>query len=335
MLIADRYRIDEKLLEDALGQLFRAHDQRHERPVTLRLLTFENVAEPDVRRERWAREARILGAGRHPGLIAVYDLDERHDPPYCVLEPLEGEPLERFLARGLIPKREVWHQWMQRLLGALGEVHRQGFLHRNLGPEYLYLSDSGGLKLLGLGGARTARDVTSGSYTLSAGLLSRYGAPELIETRFADSRADLYAAGALGFRMLTGTDAIPLDESRPLTEAFQLLRRGTPFRASQLRPDLGLPYDAFFDRILSVDPERRPSSAEEAAVALRALAQLPAGHGRGDLPVHVGAHRGVDVVEQHEVDELVDGGARALAQARPRTLTADRARRTRLRRTRL
>ncbi|MEZ4324227.1 MAG: serine/threonine-protein kinase [Polyangiales bacterium] len=282
MLIADRYRIDEKLLEDALGQLFRAHDQRHERPVTLRLLTFENVAEPDVRRERWAREARILGAGRHPGLIAVYDLDERHDPPYCVLEPLEGEPLERFLARGLIPKREVWHQWMQRLLGALGEVHRQGFLHRNLGPEYLYLSDSGGLKLLGLGGARTARDVTSGSYTLSAGLLSRYGAPELIETRFADSRADLYAAGALGFRMLTGTDAIPLDESRPLTEAFQLLRRGTPFRASQLRPDLGLPYDAFFDRILSVDPERRPSSAEEAAVALRALAQLTAGAGRTD-----------------------------------------------------
>ncbi|MCA9536634.1 MAG: protein kinase [Myxococcales bacterium] len=282
MLIADRYRIEEKLVEDALGQLFRAHDLRHDRPVSVRLLSFENAERPRVKRERWAREARILGASRHPGLMAVYDLDEHHEPPFCVLEPLEGEPFASWMARGQIPKLEVWHNWMQRLLGALGEVHRQGFLHRNLGPEYLFLTERGGLKLLGLGGARTARDSTLSTYTITAGVIPRYGAPELIETRFADARADLYSAGALGFRMLTGVDAIPIDESRPMGEAIQLVLRGTPYRASQLRPDVGLPYDNFFERMLSVDPAQRPASAEEAAALLKSLSQLPTGAGRSD-----------------------------------------------------
>lgn len=283
MLLADRYRIEEKLTEDALGQLFRARDLRSDRPVSVRLLTFEQGGQqPEVKRERWAREARILGSGRHPGLISVYDLDERHDPPYCVLEPLEGEPMASWLLRGQLPKLAVWHAWMQRLLGALGEVHAQGFLHRNLGPEYLFLTEKGGLKMLGLGGARTARDATLSTFTVTTGLIPRYGAPELMESSRADTRADLYSAAALGFRLLTGVDAIPIDDSRPPGEAIRLVMRGTPYRASQLRPDLGLPYDSFFERMLSVDPAGRPSSAAEANALLRALSQLPSGAGRND-----------------------------------------------------
>ena len=282
MLLADRYRIDEKLLEDALGQLFRAYDVRYDRPVSVRLLSFEQDAQREVKRERWTREARILGSGRHPGLISVYDLDEQHDPPYCVLEPLEGEPMAGWLARGQLPKLAVWHAWMQRLLGALGEVHAQGFLHRHLGPEYLFLTEKGGLKLLGLGGARTARDATLSTLTLTTGLIPRYGAPELIESSRADTRADLYSAGALGFRLLTGVDSIPIDDGRPPGEAIKRVLRGTPYRASQLRPDLGLPHDTFFERMLSVDPAARPSSAAEANALLRALSQLPSGAGRSD-----------------------------------------------------
>ena len=270
MLLAARYHLGERLVKDSTGDLFRARDIRHQRDVTVRVLTRGRPEHQTARRERLVREARILGGGRHPGLIRVYDLDVEHDPPYFVLEPLDGEPLSAWLARGNIPKLPVWFAWMNRLLGALGEVHRQGYLHRRLTTDYVFLTQGDGLKLFGLAGARSSESSES-SGTFTTDLVPRYVAPEFLQSEAADPRSDLYSAAAIGFRMLTGSDALPVEEGMSPGAAIDLILRGTPFRASQLRPDLGLSFDRFFDRLLARDPERRPPNVATALQMLRKL----------------------------------------------------------------
>ena len=82
-LLAGRYRIGERIAGDAIGSIYAGHDEHFDRPVTIKLVDDVDV-EAAPRRERLMREARVLGATAHPGLVRVYDLELAHSPPFMV-----------------------------------------------------------------------------------------------------------------------------------------------------------------------------------------------------------------------------------------------------------
>ena len=132
------------------------------------------------------------------------------------MELLKGETLAGRIARGPLPLSDAVPMVLA-VLGALGALHRRGLVHRDLKPSNIFLTPHR-VKLLDFGLARsTVTDVeqTDVALTLPGTITGtpRYMAPEIILGRASDTRADLFAVGAMLFEMLTGRPALAATRS--------------------------------------------------------------------------------------------------------------------------
>lgn len=96
------YKIDAKLGEGGMGEVFRATDTRLHRTVAIKMLRGQGSTDPAAR-ERFQREARAASALNHPNICTVHDIGEADGQPYLVMECLEGETLRERLLRGKLP----------------------------------------------------------------------------------------------------------------------------------------------------------------------------------------------------------------------------------------
>jgi hypothetical protein len=197
--IAGRYRLAEALGEDALGARFIAKDETLGTTVRLELLS---VGLDEERARQLRGEARALASIEHPGVPRVLDLVV--DAAAClVVELVRGETLAERLAGGALPAA-VAVELTTRLCWALHAAHQAGVVHGALGPDEIVLQrdfDGGDvLRLCEIGRARLAA---------AAGLVppptvTHYLAPEQLDGREVDARADVYAVGCLLYHMLAG-----------------------------------------------------------------------------------------------------------------------------------
>ena len=155
------YRVQEKLGQGGMGEVYRARDSRLDRTVAIKLLTPRLASDPEFR-ERFDREARAVSQLAHANICTLYDVGEvpragthAPGPPFLVMEYLEGETLAARLARGRLATAEALDIATQ-IAGALDHAHRHGIVHRDLKPGNVMLTRSG-VKLLdfGLAKART------------------------------------------------------------------------------------------------------------------------------------------------------------------------------------
>src|SRR5580765_8580249 len=100
------YRIEGRLGEGGMGEVFRATDTRLRRTVAVKLLLGQGPADP-IKRERFEREAHAASALNHPNICTVYDVGEADGRPYLVMECLDGETLRARLTRGPLPFDEL------------------------------------------------------------------------------------------------------------------------------------------------------------------------------------------------------------------------------------
>ncbi|MCA9790876.1 MAG: serine/threonine protein kinase [Candidatus Eremiobacteraeota bacterium] len=222
---------------------------------------------PQDQSERSRREWRMLYACTHPGIVRLHDFYESQDPElpsYLVMELLEGESLEDRLAReGKLAPAEA-SRLMRELFEALAYAHAQGVVHRDLKPGNVFLAKDR-LKLVDFGIAKAEQ---LGNLTATGELLGTpaYAAPEQIESKAVDHRCDLYAAGVMFYEMVTGV--LPWQASDPVALLMKKAR-GLPEPPSHHRPDLPPGYDEPILRLLNVQADLRPASAEQA------LAEVP------------------------------------------------------------
>src|SRR6202008_4767586 len=169
---------------------------------------------------------------------------------------------------------------------ALEDAHRRGFLHRDLKPGNVVLTDSGTPKILDFGLAgllhspHTATDLTSPGTILGS---LPYMAPEQLRGEPDDFRTDVYAFGAGLYEMATGRR--PFEKDRPEALMFDILH-GTPPPPGTLRPELPGELDRLIESCLSKDPSMRPASAGAVSQTLRRIAEqvrsgVASGPGRG------------------------------------------------------
>jgi serine/threonine protein kinase/tetratricopeptide (TPR) repeat protein len=266
-----RYRIVRKLGEGGMGVVYAAEDERLGRRVALKMV--RGALSDSRARQRLWREARAAAAISHPNICQLYEVEEHDDGPYLTMELLEGESLAARIDRGPLPLSAAADTTLQ-MLTALQALHRRGLIHRDLKPSNVFLTPLG-VKLLDFGLARPF-DAIEGMGETVASLTGealvgtpRYLAPELLRGQSADTRADLFAIGAVLYEMLAGRPAFG---GTSLPEVLHAISFEHP-------PVLGgSPGIAAVDRIvhraLAKQPDERYQTAESMADDLRAALRL-------------------------------------------------------------
>ncbi|MEM9073164.1 MAG: serine/threonine-protein kinase [Myxococcota bacterium] len=293
-----RFRVDDVLLDDAAGRLYRAYDTKLGRAVSLKVLRGDLAPRS---RKRFVREARILGGLSHPTLVPVYEVSLDSDPPYMVLGPVPGESLaERVERDGPAPWRLVV-RWMRELLHCLGVAHARGFAHRDLRPEVVFLGagEPSTTRLLGFGRLRIIGNRQSTSLEDRPDI-PIYWAPELFLRADVDPRSDLRGVAAVGFFALTGRPPVLVDPRGSAAATLQRLINEEPPPVRSLAPDLPAELEAVLQKALSLKEEQRYQSVYE---MLSALASV-----EGDTLPLVESER-VEV----EIGDVVDGTYRIKA----------------------
>lgn len=285
-----KYPIDAVLGEGAMGVVYRAHDPDIGRPVAIKTVRAELLREDPLDAEpgaadgmaaRFRNEARAVGRISHPGIVAIYEYGEDAGTAFIAMEYVEGRTLAQLLANGpLLPEPEILRV-MDQLLDALGSAHDAGVWHRDIKPANLIVTATGRVKITDFGIAR----IEHAGLTLVNAQIGTpgYMAPEQYSGSGIDHRADLYAAGVLLYRMLTGRKPF---EGGAASVMFKVMQQD-PLPPSQVdgvdRPAV---YDQIIARALARAPEDRFQSAAEFRRALlqRLQASAEPGSGITDMP---------------------------------------------------
>jgi tetratricopeptide (TPR) repeat protein len=184
------YRIESKIGEGGMGDVYRAVDTRLGRAVAVK------IAQPQFI-QRFGREARAISSLNHPHICTLYDVG----PNYLVMELVEGETVAAGLTRGPFPVITAL-TYASQILAALAEAHEKGITHRDLKPGNIMIAKSG-IKVLDFGLAKSSQDETVTASQMVMGTPA-YMAPEQRRGQPADARADIYSFGCVLYEMLSG-----------------------------------------------------------------------------------------------------------------------------------
>jgi len=271
------YRLVEHIGEGGMGVVYRAHDQRLDRSVALKVLPAGTLAN-EAARKRFRKEALALAKLNHPSIESVYDFDTQEGVDFLVMEYIPGVTLRDKLAVGPLPEKEVAHLGWQ-LAEGLASAHEQGVIHRDLKPGNLRLTPEGRLKILDFGLAKLVRPlgeattIESMTETSSAAGTLPYMAPEQLLGEDVDARTDIYAAGTVLYEMATGQR--PFHQELVAAVVDHILHQPPPL-PSTINRCVSPSLETILLKALEKDPANRYQSAKELLVDLRRLAAAAA-----------------------------------------------------------
>ena len=281
------YQMIEEIGRGGMAVVYRARDVRLGRWVALKVLT-EDLARDDAFRRRFIRESRAAAAVDHPNIIPIFDAGEAGGVLFIAMRYVAGQDVHSLLNRaGPLPAARAAGIVVQ-VAAALDAAHACGLVHRDVKPanmllgglaedgseDHVYLSD--------FGISKTSQATTN--LTLTGQVLGtlNYLAPEQIEGRTVDGRADAYSLACTAFEMLAGAPPFRRDQS--LAVMWAQLSAPPPALTSQ-RPDLPAAVDQVMFRALAKAPEDRYPSCRAFAAAL----QEACGVSSADLPARSAA----------------------------------------------
>jgi len=263
-----------------MGSVWTARHVLLDLPVAVKFIVAGNATAGRLRFEREAKAAAML---QSPHVVHIHDYGVDTDAPYLVMELLEGEDLSTRLAtRTRLSPCETAAIVIQ-VARALRRAAEAAIVHRDLKPSNVFIvrgdEDEGGeiVKVLDFGVAKAPRITLDGEATKTGTIVGspRYMSPEQARARAGvDPRSDLWSLAVIAYRALTGRVPFPGDD---LPGLVLRICAGRPPPPSQVVPELGTAFDAFFERALQPDPDQRFQTARAFATAFAAAAgeELP------------------------------------------------------------
>ncbi len=260
-----------------MGAVYLGQHQLLGRRAAIKVLLPELSARPDIV-SRFFNEARAVTSISDPGIVQVFDFGYHSDgAAFIVMEFLEGEPLDRRLARmGRLPAIEALRLCRQ-IAGSLAAAHAQNIIHRDLKPENIYLVRDGEVasgersKILDFGIAKLS-DNHPGKIKTSTGALMGtpiYMSPEQCRgLSELDHRSDIYSLGCVLFHLLTGRPPFDGEGMGDIIAAH--IREPAPVPSSRA-PDIPPSVDALVLRCLAKPPAERYQTMHEFAAAIAQL----------------------------------------------------------------
>ena len=301
--LAGRYRIAELVGRGAMGEVYAARRDETGETVAVKVLHREILHEDRVL-ARFLREGQLASSLSSPHIVALHDIGQLEDGlPYLAMELLEGEDLASLLRRrGQLEPHEI-DELARHVAAGLDVAHAGGVVHRDLKPQNLFrhapagsapawkILDFGVSKLIGSEGTLTQRAVVG---------TPGYMAPEQAQGHDVDQRADLFALGALMYRVITGRPPFTGPDLPKIL--FEIVYRMPP-RPSELQRALPPDIDRVLAIALAKSPKDRFATAAELASA---LSSAYAGRLRDEL-----SRRGERLIRRYPWGERLD--ERALA----------------------
>ena len=274
-LLSGKYRVERVNRRGALGISVEAvHNQLGQR-VAVRILAADPHAHPEAA-ARFLRGARAAVRFQNEHTARITDVGTLESgAPYIVTEYLSGSDLRRVLrVREALPVPEAVDYVLQACEG-LADAHAHGIVHRNLKPTNLFLTrqeEGRRLKVLDFG---VSEDPLSDAAinlggTSATGRALAYMAPEQIrEPNSVDSRADIWALGAILHELLTG---MPLYDAPTTPALLAMIAADPPVPLTHLRPEIPAELESIVLRCLDKEPEGRYATLAELAGSLKAFA---------------------------------------------------------------
>ncbi len=265
------YRIERQLGRGSMGVVYLAEDVQLRRKVALKILS-PTMSDDELFRKRFDRESQSAAKLDHPSIVPVYAAGEAGGLLYIAMRYVSGGDVRaRLDAGGPLDLAQV-SSLVASVADALDAAHALGIIHRDVKPanilidkrndqEHYYLSDFGITKIISAGRSLTTAGQIIGTID--------YIAPEQIQGKAVDGRADLYALGCVLYECLTAEVPFPRDETTAAMWAH--VHDETPSVTAR-RPDLPPQIDHIVAKAMAKQPEDRYATCRELAVALRAAA---------------------------------------------------------------
>jgi serine/threonine protein kinase len=249
-----RYEILEEIGRGAMGVVYKGRDPLIGRAVAVKTIT-AGVAESADLLERFYREARAAGGLQHPNIVTIYEMAESAGSPFIAMEYLEGESLEKLIARKAALPLGTKVDYVIQTCRALDFAHRRGIIHRDVKPANIVVTRDGIVKVVDFGIARIA-DTSKTQTGAMLGTLA-YMPPEQLRGQHADAQGDIWALGVVLYELLA--------YQRPFTgdnHAAVLLSilQNEPAPIRQILPECPVPLESIVSRALRKDHKERYST---------------------------------------------------------------------------
>jgi tRNA A-37 threonylcarbamoyl transferase component Bud32/tetratricopeptide (TPR) repeat protein len=291
-----RIRVDALLGTGGMGEVYRGWDEKLERAVALKVVHADKRVSAAVR-GRFLREARVLSQLDHPNICRIYDVLEREDGDYLVLELVDGDTLREHIAR--ITKEQSLDVALQ-VARVLATTHARGIVHRDLKPDNIMLTPSGSVKVLDFGLARSvdpvqqaqrdaepdfvaddvektavlgrpASSTIDDTHTSAGSLVGtlHYMSPEQARGLPLNEASDIYSLGVVLHEVLSGGRKV-YGEVESMNDLLVRVRRAEV----DLSPIDDRAVAALLKRMLALYPADRPT-AEDVARELERIRERP------------------------------------------------------------
>ena len=262
-----------------MGEVYRAHDPRLGRDVALKILPAALSADPESL-ERFTREARAVAALNNPHIVTLHSTEEADGVRFMTMELIEGQTLDRMIPPSGV-SLPLFFEVSTGMADALNAAHQKGITHRDLKPLNVMMTNSGHVKVLDFGLARSsgpglapgasAEDESTRERLTQAGMVvgtAPYMSPEQVEGRPLDGRSDIFSLAIVMYQMITGTRPFRGDTSPSLMAS---ILRDHPRPVRDLRADMPDGVIRLIERCLEKNPRDRVQSAQEVLIELKAL----------------------------------------------------------------
>ena len=283
-----KYRVLQRLGEGATSEVFLGRDDFHDREVAIkrvRASALGDAVDGPVYARFFAAEAALVGRLQHPNVVQIYDAVADPTSPYVVMEYVPGTTLRSFCRPDQLLPLELIVEIGFKCAMALGYVYRQGLIHRDVKPaNILALTNAQGMvtdvKISDFG---SVLNMTADSTQVHKVGSLAYMAPEQLDGQVLDSRADMYALGAVLYHLVAGRPPFDAPSQAAL---MNLIYNETPTPLSGLRAGVNPAVDGVILKALAKNPNDRYPNWDAFAQALSGLIsdhQVPRGHLQGVL----------------------------------------------------
>ncbi len=199
-LIANRYKIIEKIASGGMAEVYLGYDSKMERKVAIKIL-HESYASSKNFVNRFRSEAQILAKLKNPNIVMVYDWGEFEGLYFIAMEYIQGESLKEIIEKKGALNPETIVNYSMQICNALEIAHTNNLIHRDIKPQNILITAEGMVKVADFGIAKsTAADITK---TMNIVGTAHYISPEQAQGKVLDLRTDIYSLGIVMYEMLT------------------------------------------------------------------------------------------------------------------------------------
>ena len=260
------YKILSKLGEGGMGVIYKAEDSKLDRTVALKFLPAHLLGDEEVRK-RFEREAKAAAALDHSNVCTVYEIDEADGKTFIAMALVEGESLDKKIARGPLKLAEAL-SLAQQVAKGLEAAHKKGVGHRDIKPQNIMVGEDGHVTIMDFGLAQLSgvSRLTRADQTMGT---TAYMSPEQTQGSGADHRTDIWSLGVVIYEMVTGQ--LPFKGDYDQAVMYSILNE-EPEPITGLRTGVPVQLEEYVSKALAKKAEDRYQTASDLIVDLRTLA---------------------------------------------------------------